>query len=68
MGTILGRPWPSEMTADDLRIDIEKGLADIARERKVRFGIVFQIIIEDAADAAMLVSVRQDRNNRPPTS
>ena len=47
--------------AGDLRIDVQEGLADVAREGEVALpvtGIV--VIVEDPADAARLVAVRQE--------
>ena len=43
------------------RIDVEEGLADVAREGEVaREVAAVEIVVEDAADAARLAAVRQE--------
>src|SRR3712207_8778042 len=39
--------------ADDPREHVEQGLADVAREGEVRVEVAFEMVVEDAADAAV---------------
>src|SRR3712207_9144899 len=43
--------------ADDPREHVEQGLADVAREGEVRVEVAFEMVVEDAADAAVDASV-----------
>src|SRR5690349_17355007 len=53
-------PRRHHVAADDLRIDIEKGATHLLREGEVGLPVSrVEIIVEDAADAAHLTSVRQ---------
>src|SRR5690242_16426636 len=38
--------------ADELRDDVEESFSDVLREGEMRVEMVFEIIVEDAADAA----------------
>src|SRR5690606_5308853 len=57
---LLLRPVMVHVAADDLGIDIAKRPADVLGEGEVLFPVAFQPVIEDAADAARLVAVRQE--------
>ena len=40
-------------------IDLQERLADRAGEREVALQIAFQVVVEDAADTALLIAMRQ---------
>src|SRR5204862_4186389 len=43
--------------ADDLRRDVEERLADVAGESEMRVEMAFEMVVEDAADAARNAAV-----------
>src|SRR5690606_29588719 len=52
-------PGAIHVPRDQPRVDVEERLADLAGEREVTLQVVLQVVVEDAADAAVLAAMRQ---------
>ena len=48
------------MPPDQLRVDVEERLADVLGEREMALEVAFEIVVEDAADAARLAAMRDE--------